>query len=426
MNQQSKDICIKVCSLYQVISLTFTHKQLSLDLIGRLHVPFEDFESILLPLKKKLHCNELFYLSTCNRVELVLVFYKGFQAKSAITENVLSSFMPHQEMSPYIENCKVYYNDAVAEHLIEVAASVDSVIIGEREIITQVRKASEQCRDLGLSGDVVRILIKSVIETSKKVYTKTSIAQNPVSIVSLAYRELKRLNLNLEAKILVVGAGITNTTLCRFLKKHGFKHFYIFNRSIDKAKLLAEEIQGQAFEISQLDHFKEGFDVLICCTAANHVIINPSRYKSLLDGDLRKKIIIDLAIPRDVEIENLSDFATHYISIHSLKELSEANIKIRKKELDKVYKIIRKGTSDYRQMQKERNVELAMKSVPEEIKKIKHFALNELYKTDLDQLDPHSRVLLDKVVNYLEKKYISGPMKMAKEIILSEIKENEV
>ena len=426
MKHQSKDICIKVERLNQVISLTFTHKNLSLDLIGRLHIPFENYTSSLQPLKAKINCSELFYLSTCNRVEFVFVFNKKIKSKSALLSDVLHYFLPDEDKSAYIEHCQIYHNNRVAEHLIEVAASVDSVIIGEREIISQVRVAHEKCREAKLTGDVIRILLRIVIETSKKVYTNTSIAQNPVSIVSLAYRDLRAMNLSLDARFLIVGAGITNTTFCRFLKKHGFKNFSVFNRSLENAKILAEEIGGKAHELSKIDQFKDGFDVLISCTASNETVIDERRYSQLVHGEKDKKIIVDLAIPRDVAIEQLSSHPTHYLSIETLKERSEANIKIRKKELEKVYKIIRKGASDYRLMQKERNVEVAMRSVPEEIKKIKQFALHELYKSDVENLDPNSRVVLEKVVNYFEKKYISGPMKMAKEIILSEIKENEI
>ena len=96
--------------------------------------------------------------------------------------------------------------DAV-RHLFKVASSIDSLVLGEREIITQVRTAYENCLEMGMTGDVLRLLIQKAIGAAKAVYTETDVATKPVSVVSLAYRKLKDLNLKLDARILVIGAS---------------------------------------------------------------------------------------------------------------------------------------------------------------------------------------------------------------------------
>ena len=105
------------------------------------------------------------------------------------------------------------------------------MVVGEREIITQFRKAYELCHQIGTTGDFIRLLVKATIEAAKRIYTETGVSRNPVSVVSLAYRKLRDLNVRKAARFLVVGAGQTNVNLCTFLKKHGFERFTVFNGS---------------------------------------------------------------------------------------------------------------------------------------------------------------------------------------------------
>lgn len=414
------------CILKHIVSLAFTHKKLPLDLIGVLHIPLDLQKDFLSRVKKKINCEELFYLTTCNRVEFVLVFNDSSNYEANTKTVLLQCFDKIQKLEPYISGVSEFHNKEAVRHLMSVAASVDSLIVGEREIISQVRSAYEHCNEAGLTQDTIRLLIRTVIENAKKVYAQTSIAKNPVSIVSLAFRELKSLTTQKDARILVVGAGSTNKTFCRFLVKYGFENFYIFNRSLSNAKKLANEVNGQAYDLKDLHAFNEGFDVLIACTSSDHELIDIQLYEKILNNDRSKKIIIDLGIPRDVSTDIINNYQVHYISIDQMKKISSQNLKIRKKELEKANLIIEQGVSIYQKMQKEREVEIAMRNVPEEVKKIKRFALNELYRKDLQGLDHDSREIIDKVLGYMEKKYISGPMKMAKEIILSEINEDEI
>ncbi|MFM8242553.1 MAG: NAD(P)-binding domain-containing protein, partial [Crocinitomicaceae bacterium] len=241
----------------------------------------------------------------------------------------------------------------------------------------------------------------------------------------LAYQELKRFQIPLNARIVVIGSGATNTTLCRFLKKHGFRKFSVFNRTLSNAEKLAQELGGTAHKLNELEQFTEGFDVLLTCTSSDHHIVNKELYQTLLNGDTSKKIIIDLAIPQDIDPFVLDEFGVQYISIAHLQKVSNENLKIRQGELSRVHEIIQKALVEFDNLYKERKVELVMQEVPEEVKKIKEVALNEVFKTELQNLDPQSRELLEKIVGYMEKKYISGPMKKAKEILLSNVQKHE-
>lgn len=402
--------------------IAFTHRQLDVNKIGLLHLEKEAQVSVLNQLKETLGLQELMFLSTCNRVEIS--FVKDQDLDTALLTRLLQEIYPKLvpiQLEEFVRKAEVYSGTNAVNHALSVASSIDSMIIGEREIITQVRLAYEYCQSLNLTGDLLRLLMRKVIETAKLVYTETSISTKPVSVVSLAYQYLKQLNIPLEARVLIVGAGVTNTTMARFLRKHGFRNFHIFNRTLANAQTLATEIKGEAHTLADLNTFDKGFDVLITCTAAEGVIITPELYAHLLQSETQEKIIIDLAIPQDLDSSILEAHKVKYLSIEYLQKISNENVKERSKELAQVRTIIDQALFEFQHLIKERKVELAMRDVPAQVKALKANAYDQVFKEDLEALDPQSKEVLDKIVAYLEKKYISGPMKLAKEIILNHV-----
>lgn len=213
-------------------SIVFTHRNLSVDDIGNLHIS-EDEQAIRLnDIKQKFDLKELMFLSTCNRVEFQLVSPEV--VGESFVNNFLITLYPHlngKQVLKLQNASKVYSGIEAVKHMLDVASSIDSMVVGEREIITQVRNAFNLSRENGLTGDFIRILVRHTIETAKQVYTETNIAKKPVSVVSLAYHRLKQLNIPLDARFLIIGAGVTNTNMSRFLKKHGFTNFVLFNRT---------------------------------------------------------------------------------------------------------------------------------------------------------------------------------------------------
>jgi glutamyl-tRNA reductase len=405
--------------LSELHTIAFTHRRFEASKIGVLHIEEADQAARLLALKARFDIPELLFISTCNRVEI------SFFATDEITNSWLFDFLQalypsinSSTITDYLINLELYKEEKAIEHAFSVASSIDSMIVGEREIITQVRTAYEHCRKAGLTGDRFRLLMKHVIETAKKVYTETSIATKPVSVVSLAYQHLKRLNIGLDARILVIGAGVTNTTMCRYLKKHGFKNFAVFNRTVAKGQLLADELKGVNHRLEELSNYKMGFDVIISCTGTDFHVISPEIYSSLLNGEVDKKIVIDIAIPQDLNPIIAENHSLTHISVDVLQKISNQNLKERTKEVDHVMQIIEIALIDFRTKVKERDVEVAMKSVPKQVKDIKATAINDVFKTEIENMDKQSREVLEKVIGYMEKKYISGPMKLAKEIII--------
>lgn len=408
-------------NLEHIHILAFTHQQMQVSEIGLLHIDEANRQERLNQFKKDLNLKELMFLSTCNRVEFI------FCLEDSIDESYVSTFLkalyPNVQFPQTLLNgAQLFSGKEAVDHLLAVASSVDSMIVGEREIITQVRKAYDASVEYGISGDFIRILIRQTIETAKRVYTETNIARKPVSVVSLAYHTLKHENVDLDARILIVGAGVTNTNMSRFLKKHGFSNFHVFNRTFSKAENLAQDLNGTAHPLSDLESFEGGFDILITCTGSETHMISPKIYEQLLQGETDRKIVIDIAIPQDLSPEIKDKHKVHHISVEALQKISNENLKERSKELTKVHDIIHESSLEFNFKHKERCVEVAMKEVPSKVKQLKHRAVNEVFADELSDLDESSKEILDKIINYMEKNYIKEPMLMAKEIILKQAK----
>src|SRR5690606_21650938 len=155
-----------------------------------------------------------------------------------------------------------------------------------------------------------------------------------------------------------------------------------------------------------------GSYVMIICTGAPQAIIDVQLYKSLLQGETDREVIVDLAIPNDVDAEVVAQFPIQYIEVSSLQAIAEKNKQDRYAELESADAIIQQNIREFLPVVKQRRVEVAMREVPQKIKEIRSLAVNEVFAQDLQNLDPQAREVLDKVISYMEKKYIKVPMVM--------------
>jgi glutamyl-tRNA reductase len=404
--------------------IAFTHKTTSLNDLSRFFLHEENHDERLQKLKALTGISELIYISTCNRIEFVIYH------TSHVDRHFLKIFFKHfredwneNDIAFVTGRAQVFEDDAAVRHLMEVASSLDSMVVGEREIITQVRNAYDRCKRAGLTGDSLRLVIKNVITTAKQVYTETRVGENPLSVVSLAYRKLRSLNVPVDARFIVIGAGETNGNLLKYLAKHGYSNFSIFNRTLSKAVQLARSFNHseniKAFALDELTSYPEGFDVLITCTSAPEAIVTTNVFNLLLAGENDQKVIIDLALPADVHNEVISGSDVQYIGLNELKKEAEQNLREREAEVKEAARIIDEGIEEFHGQFRTRKVELKMREVPEKIREIKTKAMTDVFAAEINSLDDRSKEVLHSVMDYMEKKCISVPMIIAKEIILS-------
>ncbi len=375
--------------------------------------------------KQQTNMSELMYLSTCNRIELI--FSLPHFVCPGVTANILRELQPRlseEEIKELAFKAERYNGLEVAEHLLQVASGVESVVIGEREIITQLRKAYEECSTSNLTGDDIRLLISQCVKTAKSVFTNTDLAKKPVSVVSLAWQQFREYGVKQDARILLVGASQIIRNFTKFLHENNYRNITIANRTLEHAVVLTQNFGGKAIALNELSSYTEGFDVLVSCTGAEGAVINLQLYNHLLQNEMHQKLVIDLALPSDISKDVVALFQVKYVDMNIIQQEAAINIKFREQALVDCKPILESGLKEFEKVWQARQIERAMQSIPETIKEIKETALGSVFAKDLENLDDNAKELLDKIMSYMEKKYISIPMKMAREVLMSEISKN--
>lgn len=401
--------------------LAFTHKHFYLGDLGKLVVEKHELAEKLQNTRANaaLGIEELFYLATCNRVEFVMNTPSGFTTTQAqeLLETFYTSFSPTQ-ISNLLQFAKIYRGKEAVRHIFQVSCSMDSMVIGEREISRQLRQAYEDSRELGATGDFLRLLMKQAVRTSKEVYTETRIAAKPISVASLAVRKLIDYNLAADAGIVLIGAGETNTLVAKYLKKAGYNNFTIYNRTLEKAQILANYLGGVALPLDALKKHDRQVSVVISCTSSNEPLVTEEVWNQFHIESSFPAVVIDLAVPNDVAVSVRERADIEYISIETLKHEVEKNLEFREAELGKAADLIEKCIEDFAEMNRIRSVELALSSFPTQVKDIKKKAFDEVFAKDLSTVDAQTRELIEKMMGYMEKKCISVPIVLAKQILL--------
>ena len=396
---------------YKVAALT--HKHTDIESLGCYQLK-DDQRTHLAALKSRFEIDELIYLNTCNRVELIVYSDGGFnrgkaaQFFQAIAE--ITGVCQHVTPASIREVMDWYEGETAVEHLFRVAASLESMVVGEREIITQYRRAYEQSREEAVSGDYLRLLSRFTIETAKQVYTETLIARRPVSVSSLAFHQFKDRVQDCDAPILMIGAGQTNRDMYRFLDKAGFRNIRVFNRTREKAEALVKDA-SKAHSLVDLHAYKGPVAAIFTCTSANNPHITGAWMEQLPE---RPVCIVDLAVPGDTEVAVQQAFGNRYIGVQSLKTMADRNLREREKEVVHCLKIISDRLQDFMVIFEERRIERALRDIPNEVKAVKQRAMEQVFHKELAEADDATRVLVERMLSYMEKKCVGIPIRVAK------------
>ena len=417
---------------YKII--TITHKSAKICHIGRYIPTFNEEKAHLAEhlhtIRKIMNVEELLYLATCNRLTFLMVtdevINKNFK------ERLFHSLHPdadEEKIQSICDVAEVYEGEECIRHIFRVASSLDSLVIGEREISRQLRQAYDYCRKNQLTGDDIRVLIEAAVPLSKEVYTHTDIGKNSVSVVSLAMQEMQKHHLPKDARFLIVGAGQTNNLVAKFLNKKEYSDFKVFNRSINNAKILAKKLgnEEEAYTLEDLKQYKDGFDVMVVCTSAAKPIINPKLYKQLLGGDDKnEKILIDLAVPNNIDRKVVEQYNTHYIEVEKLRLLAEENKKQRELEAHKANIIVEERICEFAFIHQQRRLEREMtQHIPSTVRSLKEMAIDSEFNDEIAGMGEYARTTLDKILAYVEKKYIGIPMRKGRQALEQLKKEEE-
>lgn len=289
---------------------------------------------------------ECLILSTCNRVEIVAIADNKI-AKERILELWASAVGKKvSELNPYI----YYYRGAEAiNHLFSVASSLDSMVLGEPQILGQLKDAYKEALDRGSAKVIINRLLHRAFSVAKRVRTETAIASSAVSISYAAIELAKRIFEDMsEVRALLIGAGEMAELAATYLLNNGIKSISVANRTFSRAQELAKEYSGTAVPFDCLLESLSESDIIISSTAAAEPIINAKDMKEVLKLRKHKPMFfIDIAVPRDIDADVNTLDNVYLYDIDDLKDVVEENIAQRRSEALKAEAIVQEETSKF-------------------------------------------------------------------------------
>lgn len=323
----------------QLVVLGLNHKTAPVEVRECFAVSEEQARSALKHLHNYDEIKECVLLSTCNRTEMYAVV-----DDAEIALPVIQDFLKDMGNTAIdIDNYLFYYSETEAiEHLFKVAAGLDSLIIGEGQILSQVKKAYSVARDVGTTSTVLNTLFHRAIAVGKKVRTETRIAYSAVSVSYAAVELAKKIFGNLaESKVLLLGAGEMSELTARYLVENGVKTVFVSNRNFKRAALLADKFKGVAIPFEDFMQSAVKADIIITSTGAPHYIVRAWDVAHLMPKRQGRPIIfIDIAVPRDVEPETAAIAGVSLYNIDDLEAVIETNLRLREQEAHIAEKII--------------------------------------------------------------------------------------
>ncbi|ADC68839.1 glutamyl-tRNA reductase [Methanocaldococcus sp. FS406-22] len=291
-------------------------------------------------------------LQTCNRVEII------FDADS------LEEIKGIENID--LEKFDILFGDEAIEHLFRVASGLESMIVGENQILGQLKNAYLKAKEKGKISKKLEKIILKAIHTGQRARVETKINEGGVSIGSAAV-ELAEKIFGLEGKnVLLIGAGEMANLVIKALKEKNIKAIIVANRTYEKAEKLAKELGGMAIKFDKLEEALRYADIVISATGAPHPILNKERLKNA-----GKTIIIDIANPRDTtdDIRELPDI--FLFTIDDLKLVAEENLKKRKGEIPKVEMIICEEMEQLKELLDKMKFETAIKELGQYIENVR-------------------------------------------------------
>lgn len=268
-------------------------------------------------------------LSTCNRTELYIQSKQEDSIKQLTQWLAEFHQIPQQELTPYLY---VYEQEKAIQHILRVACGLDSLVLGEPQILGQLKEALRQAKNSNTTGAQLTRLMQHTFSTAKKVRTQTSIGANPISVAFAAVSLAKQIFSQLEQQTaLLVGAGETIELVGKHLVKSGIGHIIVANRSVDKAETLANEYNGQAIGLNEMaDHLYKA-DIVISSTAAPVAIIGKGMVeRALKERRHRPMFMVDIAVPRDIEPEVAELDDAYLYTVDDLQSVIEENLQSRR------------------------------------------------------------------------------------------------
>lgn len=401
-----------------VVVVGLNHKTAPVQVREKLAFSEHSLPAALAELKKYPGVGGCVIISTCNRTEI----YAAVDEEPAGVEAILDflarrSGVERAELRGYLYN---YGSYTAARHLFRVAAGLDSMVLGETQILGQVKQALAVAQEHQATEKILNTLFRQALTVGKRARTETGIDQNSVSISYAAVELARQIFGTLQDRVvLIIGAGKMSELTALHLVSNGVSGVIVSNRSFERAVRLAEKFGGEAVRFSELFKYMLRADIVISCTAASHYVVRLAEMQQVMEQRGRRKLmIIDIAVPRDVDpaVGNLPGVKLY--DVDALQHVIDRNLEMRRKAALRAESIIEQELAGFMQWLGSLYAVptiTALKKLGEEIKqKELRRAFNRL-----GELSEHDRKVIGSLANSIVNQLLHMPVVRLKEYALT-------
>lgn len=391
-----------------ILTIGINHKTAPVEIREQLHIPEGMLPAFLELLSKEPSCQERMALSTCNRVEVYAVTHDPQQAQAAIP-NLLAEGT-RTPLSVFQGSLYVHLHEAAVRHAFQVASSLDSMVIGESQILGQVKAAYQVASTLEATGPILNTLMERSLAVAKKVRTETGIAESPVSVPSAAVELAKKIFGDLTGKtVLILGAGKVSELAVRHLLSEGVRSVLVSNRNFDRAVELAERLEGRAVRFDRMREEMVSADIVISSTAAPHYVLHRNDMEELIRFRRYRPIfLIDIAVPRDIDPEVNQIDNVYLYDIDDLDGVVEANRQERQREAERAELIIDREIGRFMQWLQSLDVVPTLVTFRQRMEDIREAELEKAL-TRLQDLTPNQQEVVRGLAHNLVNKILHHP-----------------
>jgi glutamyl-tRNA reductase len=389
-----------------------SHKTAPVEVRERMAFGPTEVADALLALRRDCGVEEAVLLSTCNRTEVYLYPAPGgsplgvveplFQGKARGLDRPAREYLFEQR------------GEGVVQHLFQVSSGLDSMVTGEAEIQGQVRDAYEMANavpiDPPMAGPVLNRLFQMALSVGGRVRAETSINEGSASVASVSVELARKIFGSLrEKRVMILGAGATAELVVEALRREGVQGILVANRTHERGVELAERLRGHAIQFEELPHFLPSADIVLASTAAPHHVLTRDTFRRAFPKKRgRPLLIIDIAIPRDVDPAVGEEAEVFLYNVDDLRRIVEDHVRVRSEAIPEAHRIIQAQSQEFRTWYASLEVVPVIRGMREQAERHRALELERLFR-GMEQLGPEERARLEEFSRRLTNKLLHTP-----------------
>jgi glutamyl-tRNA reductase len=373
------------------------YKTSSLDLRDQLSYTSYDIEVFIQKVKNAGICREIIILSTCNRIEVY--------SDTNDVDFLINTFLEYKHICPYSSSISkqsiyIYYDYDMVEHIFNVTSGLSSMVLGESEIVSQVKDAINLSTKLNSMGVNLRIIFEMSLSVSKEVRANTGLSNSSISMGRAISLLIEKNQAKIDNSLLVIGAGNMIKHIAPYVFQLSFKNKTLINRDSNKGVSVAKICGAEYQNFDSLSNIASKYDVIIIAVSSNEIILTRDMFQNI-DPNL---MIIDLSMPLVTDKELYQQ--VKFFSIDDIKDIVEVGVDTRKLASDMASKIIKDKIDEYKMWQKKRNLSPIIKELRSHIEQIRLEVLNEFIKNNMSE---ESKLSLEDLSIKLTNRFLHMP-----------------